>query len=179
VSVEFALRKVLNQIKSRYGDYPKFLFSDKGTEFYNFKVNDLLNKKNIRLYSVHSINKSAITERCIQTLRRRLVKIQYQQDTKDFLKLFPTVVSKYNSTVHSSTKLAPREILNTDTQVTAFQNLYGKLALKKPKKLYFKKGDFVKIAKYRLLFDKASSSQTYTNETFKISKCVQAVPVNY
>ena len=33
---------------------PKFLWTDKGKEFYNKQVEDLLNKNNIKLYSTHN-----------------------------------------------------------------------------------------------------------------------------
>lgn len=50
---------------------------------------------------------------------------------------------------------------------------------KKPKPLQFKVGDFVRISKYKLLFEKKSASQNYTNEIFRVVKAIRSVPTNY
>ena len=48
INVKNGLEKIFKQRK------PKFLWTDKGKEFYNKQVEDLLNKINIKLYSTHN-----------------------------------------------------------------------------------------------------------------------------
>ena len=50
------------------------LHSDRGKEFYNVSVDDVLRGLGIKLYSSHSDHKAAMVERVNRTIRERLVR---------------------------------------------------------------------------------------------------------
>ena len=86
-------------------------------------------------------------------MRKKLARAQTHLKTTDFLKLWPSLVSNYNSSHHSTIGMSPRSV-NSNTQTEVFQNIYKNVIGKKPKPLKFKPGDFVKISKERLTFEK-------------------------
>ena len=116
-------------------------------------------------------------ERLIQTLRRMLGRAQTQGNTTNFVELWPSLVRNYNASRHSALKMAPRDAEKNPVQ--AFQNLYGKLIGKMPKKLKFQKGDLVRISKARLQFEKRSQTQSYTKEIFRVTRAIPSYPANY
>ena len=54
---------------------PRFLWTDRGTEFYNKQVQDLLNENNIKLYSTNNSEiKSSVVERFNRTFKNMMYK---------------------------------------------------------------------------------------------------------
>ena len=53
----------------KLGRQPRLLWTDKGKEFYNKNVNQLLSKKNIKLYSTENEEKSSVVERFNRTYK--------------------------------------------------------------------------------------------------------------
>ena len=97
-SIHDSLNKILNS-----GHFPKLnrLNTDEGKEFYNEKVNKLLNSKGITLYSVSSREiKAAIAERFIRTLKGKLFRYMTHQNTKKYVNILTDVVNSYNHTQH-------------------------------------------------------------------------------
>ena len=69
INVKNALQKIFKQRKC------KFLWTDRGTEFYNKQVQDLLNENNIKLYSTNNSEiKSAVVERFNRTFKNMMYK---------------------------------------------------------------------------------------------------------
>ena len=119
-----------------------------------------------------------MAERVIQTLRKKLARAQTQTGSKNFLNILPDLVKNYNNTVHSATKFRPSKVTEAD-QPVIWDNLFGHLVGQKPKKLQFNVSDIVRISAAKLTFDKASRSEAWTRELFKVAKAVPSVPVNY
>ena len=64
INVKNALQKIFKERS------PKFLWTDRGTEFYNKQVQDLLNENNIKLYSTNNSEiKSSVIERFNRTFK--------------------------------------------------------------------------------------------------------------
>ena len=77
ITIKNTLEKIFKERK------PKFLWTDRGNEFYNQQVQDLLNENNIELYSTNNSEiKSAVVERFNRTFKnlciRNLLKIIIQ-----------------------------------------------------------------------------------------------------
>ena len=69
ITIKNALQKIFNERKS------KLLWTDRGTEFYNKQVQDLLNENNIKLYSTNNSEiKSAVVERFNRTFKNMMYK---------------------------------------------------------------------------------------------------------
>ena len=60
-----AVKDLLEQFKSWFGNYPNVAQFDDGKEFYNVGAKSLLETHNVRYFSTQSDKKAAIIERSI------------------------------------------------------------------------------------------------------------------
>ena len=93
-SVASALKTIFKERK------PKKIWVDKGREFYNKDVKDL-----IELYSTENEEKSSIVERWIRTMKEKMWKYFTDKNTNTYIDILPDLVKKYNNTKHSSIKM--------------------------------------------------------------------------
>ena len=86
---------------------PKFLWTDKGKEFYNKNTKSLLDQHNIKLYSTENEEKSSVVERWNRTIKNKMWKQFTKQSSTQYLDMLPEVVDEYNNSYHSSVKMTP------------------------------------------------------------------------
>lgn len=154
----------------------KNIHSDMGKEFYNKDFAILMKKYKINHYSTFSIMKAAIAERFIRTLKTLLWKQFNIQGSYNWIKVLKTIVNKYNNTVHSTIKMKPK-CVNKDNEMellTTVYNLNKNPLIKKR----FNVGDYVRISKYKSIFEKGYTAN-FSMEVFKISKVQNTNPVTY
>jgi hypothetical protein len=154
---------------------PKNFQTDDGTEFFNTHCEKIYRKHGINHYSTYSVIKSGIVERVNRTLKQLLYRQFAQQGSYKFLDILPTVTAQYNHTVHRTTKFKPIDV-NEENEYAVLKNIlrntapkinFNRLMIDK-----FKKGDYVRVSKYKNLFEK-SYEQNWTNEVFKIRDVVK------
>ena len=78
------------------------MWVDKGKEFYNKDVKDL-----IELYSTENEEKSSVVERWIRTMKEKMWKYFTVKSTNIYIDVLPDLVKQYNNTKHSSIKMTP------------------------------------------------------------------------
>ena len=71
---------------------PKFLWTDKGKEFYNKKTKSLLDQHNIKLYSTENEEKSSVVERWNRTIKNKMWKQFTKQSSTQYLDMLPEIV---------------------------------------------------------------------------------------
>ena len=150
---------------------PEKLWTDKGTEFYNKNV-----KKLIELYSTENEEKSSIAERWVRTIKEKMWK--YFTDNNTYIDVLPDLVEDYNNTVHSSTKLTPKEASKKKNELTVWRNLYPdrfKINNLTPK---FSVGDEVRITKKKKVFEKGYTTR-WKEEIFTIKEIRDTNPITY
>ena len=89
------------------GRKPQYLWADKGKEFYNKHVKDLLEKNGIHMYSTENEEKSSVVERWNRTIKSEMWKQFTVQGNTQYLDMLPKLVKQYNNTKHSSIKMTP------------------------------------------------------------------------
>ena len=97
-SVASALKTIFKERK------PEKMWVDKGKEFYNKDVKEL-----IELYSTENEEKSSVVERWIRTMKERMWKYFTDNNTNHYVDILPNLVKDYNNTRHSSIKMTPVE----------------------------------------------------------------------
>ena len=102
INVKNALQRIFKQ------RVPKFLWTDRGTEFYNKQVQDLLNENNIKLYSTTEI-KSSVIEGFNRTFKNMMYKKFPENNNTIFYNIIDDLVNKYNNKYHSTIKMSPIE----------------------------------------------------------------------
>ena len=125
---------------------PEKLWTDKGREFYNKDVKDL-----VELYSTENEEKSSIVERWVRTIKEKMWKYFTDNNTYKYIDVLPDLVEDYNNTVHSSTKLTPKMKKN---ELTVWRNLYPERYKKYDITPKFSVGDEVRITKKKKVFEK-------------------------
>ena len=157
---------------------PKFLWTDKGKEFYNKKTKSLLDQHNIKLYSTENEEKSSVVERWNRTIKNKMWKEFTKQSSTQYLDMLAEIVDEYNNSYHSSVNMTPVQASEKENQGIVYYNLYAKIKPIKTK-AKLKVGDTVRLSKYkRKLFDKGFTPN-WTEELFLISKVLNTNPHTY
>jgi len=145
--------RAFKNIFKESGRIPKNIFSDKGTEYYNKTFKKFLDENKIELYSTESEVKCSVAERFNRTLKDLMYrKFTELNDNKHWLKLLPLLVIEYNNRKHSTIKMTPIEGSKKENEEWIKENVFSEeLSNKKPK---FKVNQYVRIYKYKNLFEK-------------------------
>ena len=112
---------------------PLKLESDRGTEFYNSIFQNFLKSKSIHHYSRYTDKGPSIAERVIRTVRILLKKPVFEKGKADWLSELPSVIKKYNNSIHSSTKMTPIQASKKSNEKLVYNNLKDDREIQKPK----------------------------------------------
>ena len=172
-SVTIAFKSIFKE-----GRKPQYLWVDKGKEFYNKHLKDLLEKNRILMYSTENEEKSSVVERWNRTIKFKMWKQFTVQGNTMYLDMLPKLVKQYNNTKHSSIKMSPIEASDKRNEGTVYFNLYGDIETlkRKPK---FKVGDKVRISKYKRNVSDKGYTPNWTEEVFTIDKIQYTNPITY
>ena len=167
-SVAKALKKIFKERK------PNKLYVDKGKEFYNKHVQEL-----VEIYSTENEEKSSVVERWNRTMREKMFKYFSANSTRVYINILDQMVDQYNSTKHSSIKMTPKEASLKKNENKVWHNLYSDSnILNKKANPVFKIGDKVRISKKKKTFEKGYTPR-WTEEIFTISKIQYTNPITY
>ena len=159
------------------GRQPRLLWVDKGKEFYNKNVNQLLSRKNIKLYSTENEEKSSVAERFNRTIKQKMWKMFSANNNTIYADKIDELLKNYNSSWHRSVQMSPIAASDITNTHQVFANLYSDEIYKQVKKPKFRIGDRVRISKYkRKLFDKGFTPN-WTEEIFVINQILHTKPV--
>ena len=112
-SVASALKTIFKERK------PEKMWVDKGKEFYNKDVKEL-----IELYSTDNEEKSSVVERSIRTMKEKMWKYFTDNNTNVYIDILPDFVKDYNNKRHSSIKMTPVEASKKKNEVNVWKTLY-------------------------------------------------------
>ena len=166
-SVASALEAIFKERK------PEKMWVDKGKEFYNKHVKDL-----IELYSTENEEKSSVVQRWIKTMKEKMWKYFSANSTNVYINVLPDLVREYNNTRHSSIKMTPVKASKKENELRVWRNLYPdhlEIYDIKPK---FSVGDKVRISKKEKTFEKGYTTR-WTEEIFTIVEVKFTSPVTY
>ena len=168
---------------------PQKLWTDKGKEFYNKPMKDLLKKHHVQIYSTENEEKSSVVERWNRTIKRIMWKYFTANNTSEYIKVLPDIIHKYNNTYHRSIKCSPtiarepssyqhvfNSLFDSDEKRSTSSSSSSASSIVKPPK--FKVGDRVRIVKKKNIFEKGFTPN-WTEELFTISAVKRTQPVTY
>lgn len=167
-----AMRNIFSQSKR----IPKNLQTDMGTEFYNKHFKQLMKQHNINHYSTFSHMKACIVERFNRTLKEQMWKKFSLQGSYKWLNILEKLVKDYNNKRHRKTKLAPTEVTkhNEKQLLNHIYTPHSKIVYQHK----FNVGDFVRVSKFKTIFEKGYTPN-WSTEIFKIIKINKKFPVTY
>ena len=149
------------------------MWVDKGKEFYNEDVKDL-----IELYSTDSEEKSSLVERWIRTMKENMWKYFSANSTNVYTNALPDLVREYDNTKHSSIKMTPVQASKTENELKVWRNLYAEHLEIHDINPKFSVGDKVRISKKKKIFKKEYTTR-WTEEIFMIVEVKRMSPVTY
>ena len=177
------MTETFEKILKESGRVPKKIWSDKGKEYYNKIFLKFLKDHSIELYSVESEIKCSVAERFNRTLKemmyRKFTELESNSDSgrsPKWVKLLPELVNEYNHRVHSTIKMTPIDGSKKESEEQIRRDVFSITGTSKPPK--YKIGDFVRIYKYKNLFEKGYIGR-WTKEVFQISEVLRTNPVTY
>ena len=109
---------------------PRFLQSDKGTEFLSSEFQTFLRKINILYFNGENDDvKCSLVERLNRTLQDKIWRIFTLQGTHRWVDILQRVVKSYNNTVHSKLKVTPAQV-STHNSDSLHYEMYDKIPKK-------------------------------------------------
>ena len=158
---------------------PKMLWTDKGSEFFNGIMKDLLHKNGVKLYTTENEEKSSVVERWNRTMKEKLFRMFSANNNTIYFDKLDELVDQYNHRFHSSIRMTPAEASKQQNEKKVFANLFGDLLYAKRNKTKFKVGDKVRISKFkRKIFDKGFTPN-WTEEIFVVDEILNTNPLTY
>lgn len=168
--------KAMVSILDSLGYQVNYIHVDQGSEFYNKTMQDMLDRRKIKLYSTFSRMKASIVERWNRTLKGKMWRMFSMQGSYKWLELLPKLVAEYNGTYHRTIKMKPNDVnkaVERDLLNTVYQS-----PIPSKVKSKFRVGQFVRISKYKHVFEKGYTPN-WTTEIFKIKRLQQTTPITY
>ena len=166
-SVASALKTIFKERK------PEKMWVDKGKEFYNKDVKDL-----VELYSTENEEKSSVVERWIRTMKEKMWKYFTDKSTNIYINTLPDLVKNYNNTRHSSIKMTPVKASKKENELTVWRNLYPEHLEIHDINPKFSVGDRVRISKKKKTFEKGYTTR-WSEEIFTIVEVKHSRPPTY
>ena len=96
-----------------------------------------------------------MAERVIRTVRSLLKRPVLLAGNSDLVSEFPSVIKKYNNTIHHSTKMTPIQASKKSNEKVFYNNHRDNREVRKPK---FKLGQLVRTADIKRVFSKGDST---------------------
>ena len=147
---------------------PRKLRTDRGKEFLNHKVQQLLKEQNILFFTSNNETKAAIVERFNRTLQSKLHRYFTASKSHRYVDVLPSIVTAYNNRKHSTTGVAPAKV-NVYNAEKVWRKVYHYLPHKVKITPLYKKGDHVRISKSKGTFEKGYKTNWRT-EIFVVKK---------
>ena len=152
---------------------PEKMWVDKGKEFYNNDVKDL-----IELYSTENEEKSSVVERWIRTMKEKMWKYFSAKSTNLYIDQLPDLVKQYNNTRHSSIKMTPVKASKKENELKVWRNLYPEHLEIRDINPKFSVGYKVRISKKKKTFEKGYTTR-WSEEIFTIVEVKLTSPLTY
>ncbi len=128
----------------------------------------MLKSKKIQHYSRFTDKGPSIAEKVIRTLRNLLKKPVFEKGKAAWLSELPSVVKKYNNTIHSSIKITPIQASKKSNEREVYSNLQDRRVKRQPK---YKLGQLVRTCDIRRVFSKGDS----TNWSYKLYTITEVI----
>ena len=154
---------------------PIKLEPDRGSEWYNSIFQNFLKSKSIHHNSGYTDKGPSIAERVIQTVRNLLKKPVFEKGNADWLSELPSVIKKYNNTIHSSIKMTPNQASKKSNERKGYSNLKDKREIRKPK---YKLGDLVRTAVIKRVFSKGDTTN-WSYNLYTITEVIHNIIPSY
>ncbi len=181
IEMEAAFKELIEIWKP---ELPVQLTVDRGLEFRNARVKNLLNSYNIRVFHPTAEGKAVYVERVNQTLQSLIHRYLSEKGTQRYLDVLQDLVKTYNTRSHRGLANNPPSQAVKDENIHYFRRVeqnriapivernykYSRNAKKK-----FKVGQVVRIKKWKNAFARGYK-QTFSNIYYRVHRILETLP---
>lgn len=173
-----AVTAALSGIFRRDARHPRNLQTDKGKEFYNASVRELLRGRSVNHYSTYSVMKASVVGGSIATqsrLKNNMWRFFTVNGSYRWIDALPRLVAEYNARKHRTIGLCPMDV----TPVIAgrfLSTVSSRVKIAAPAR--FRIGDPVRVSKFKTTFEKGYTPN-WTTEVFRVAEIQRTNPVTY
>ncbi|XP_011858854.1 PREDICTED: uncharacterized protein LOC105556376 [Vollenhovia emeryi] len=172
-----ALQRVLSRNEGRV---PVYLQTDKGKEFIGQALQRFLEEKGIRFRVARNPDvKAAVVERFNRTLKERMWRYFTHKNTRRYRDVLQAIVSAYNHTRHSSTRMQPAIVTRENARIAREnisrrwrRNDEKKKKKKKKQMVKYRIGELVRISRAKAAFEKGYEAR-WSEEIFRIHRILE------
>ena len=165
----------MESILKKLPDVPQNIITDLGTEYYNSKMAAVFTRFGIKHYSIRGKHKACVAERFIRTIKSRIEKYFWENNTHKWIDILDQFIDNYNNTYHRSIKMPPNKVTD-ENRLNVFRTLYPKT--KDYTKPRLNKGDKVRVLKQKNLFEKGYT-RSWSIEIYVIVKAYNDSGVDF
>ena len=148
--------------------FPVTLQSDRGKEWNKSIFQKFLKLKNVHHCSRFTNKGPSIAERVVRTIRNLLKKPVFEKGNADWISELPSVIKKYNNTIHKSIKMTPTQASEKLNEKLVYNNLKDDREIQTP---YFNLGQLVRTADIKKVFSKGDST-TWSYKLYTITEVI-------
>lgn len=167
-----------NILKSSPNRIPRNMQTDAGKEFFNRTFQRLMEKYKINHYCTYSKMKASICERFNRTLLNRIWYRFNLLGSHKWTSILADIVGSYNSTFHRTVKMSPIDVTKSVEKFLLRTAYKANSSLNVELKSKFRVNEFVRISKYKTIFEK-SYTRNWSTELFKVAAVLPTNPVTY
>ena len=140
----------------------------------------LLNRENIKFFTVKSQFKAAVCERFNRTLKSKMWHYFTKTGSYRWVDVLPTLMSTYNASLHRSIGMAPTNVTkDVEHELWTRQEEKGpQIVTSRQPKTKFVVGDHVRLSKARTVFAKGYLPN-WTEEIFTVIQVINNKPTQY
>lgn len=172
ISVKQAFEDIFEQ-----GRVPIKLQTDQGKEFVNSRLKAFLKSKGVHHFTTTNDEiKCAMAERFNRTLRSRIYRYLYHNNTNRYVDVLQKIVEGYNNSFHRAIKMKPNDV-NEENKLRARINVRKTYKVTPHHKSPIEEGKFVRIARKKGIFEKGATTN-WSEEMFKIQSR-KKTPIKY
>ena len=131
--------------------------------------------KYIQHYSRFTDKGPSIAERVVRTIRHLLKKLVFEKGNTDSLSELPSLVNKYNNTIHNSIKMTANQASKKSNEKLVYSNLQDRRVRQQPK---FKLRQLVLTAVIKRIFSKGDSTN-YSYNLYTVTEIIHGTIPSY
>ena len=152
----------------------KWIETDDGKKFANKSFESYLKSQNIKRYSRYTSKGTVFAEQFNRTIRNLLKKPVIEIGDANWIDIFYSIIKKYSSTVHSSTKMT----LIQASKLVIEKKVLNTLQDMKKQKPKFNLGDLIRTAGIDKTFSKGDTTN-WSNELYMITEIFHETILTY
>ena len=162
------------------GRIPQRVWVDAGTEFQNKLLYKYFKEEDVHMFIARSESKSVFAERLIKTLKVKLFKYMYYNQTYRYINVLADICESYNNSYHSSIKMAPSEV-NESNKLEIYLRDYMPNVNKinrQTQKSSLEKGTLVRLSRPKETFSRGYKEK-FSEEIFVVDFVINSHPKRY